>query len=537
MPRVELAGGFYNDSAVQFSAEECLNMKPAVDTYNSGKGNVKLVEHFGTEPIDSIKVTAISRIYTAYTASNKKTYTVFWGINSGDIDIINVITYNNSGADLDVAFPIGLNASRNFPDKIEVTENDSVLSILVVWENEEQKHILLFYNKTADTIAICITPQDTYFVQQTYKDTYFAFADRENGRFYISDNNAFDPLNCINALDFGTLESNPDKVNGIASIGNELVVFGDSSMEFFYNSGNVDFPFERNSGASQDIGLRARYSIQRIRNKLYFLGSDGSNDGTIYALNGYTLEPVSNNIGIGSRDLPAFSVTYPDSYSYYDGKHAIYVLYEGKYSLEGVYSIKYALDIDTGLWSIVSLVGQAGELIGTPTLSVVELFDPEELDTRSQLVSIGKDYAPVSGEPENQIIGVLGFSREIKVYEDLLTLEGIATYSSSPTRRRSLKHLSIENRDVVYKSFELDIQKAVSDIADPDPTISISMSKDGGMTYGTPKVVRIGGTNAQQRIRIKRLGRGRDVVFKIESNSPVQQEWFTAYLEYEVLDD
>jgi hypothetical protein len=104
-------------------------------------------------------------------------------------------------------------------------------------------------------------------------------------------------------------------------------------------------------------------------------------------------------------------------------------------------------------------------------------------------------------------------------------------------RTRTLQHLSIENRDVLYKSFELDIQKGVANVDDPDPTISISMSKDGGMTYGTAKVVRIGGTNTKQRIRIKRLGRGRDIVFKIESSSPVQQEWFTAYVEYEVLND
>jgi len=537
MPRVELAGGVNGDSATQFSAEECINMRPIIDTYNSGKGNVKLVEHFGTIPIGGLNVKSYERLYWAYTSSTRETFAFLWAVNNVASEFITVVRYDENG--VQTTFKLGTISTNGYPDKIEVIDNGTVLSILVIWETTTQYHELYFYNFATESLDLCTTPSGTWFVQQTYKDTYFAYADRKNGRFYISDNNASNPLAAINPLDFGTLESNPDKVNGIAAIGNELAVFGDNSIEFFYNSGNVDFPFERNSGVSQDIGLKGRYSIQRIRNKLYFLGADGSSEGTVFVLNGYIPEPLSNQIGSSNSLNIPFDVFLPDSYSYYDGKHATYILYKGDYSVNeaNYYTIKYAYDVDTGLWSTISLINNSGEYIGTPSVSVVPYFSSQIQVGVQELISIGKDF--IYGSGSEATIGVLSTSRSLKESQDTVTEAEPTTANYLPIlpRLRTLKHMVVENRDVLYKSFELDIQKDVANVDDADPTISISMSKDGGMTFGTPKVVRIGGTNAQQRIRIKRLGRGRDVVFKIESSSPVQQEWFTAYLEYEVLDD
>lgn len=47
MPRVELVGGFYEDSALQFSAQNCINMYPEYSTVDSGKGSGKLKDVHG----------------------------------------------------------------------------------------------------------------------------------------------------------------------------------------------------------------------------------------------------------------------------------------------------------------------------------------------------------------------------------------------------------------------------------------------------------------------------------------------------------
>ena len=42
MPRVELTGGFGEDSALQFNTEDSVNMYPVVNTVDGGKGSIKL---------------------------------------------------------------------------------------------------------------------------------------------------------------------------------------------------------------------------------------------------------------------------------------------------------------------------------------------------------------------------------------------------------------------------------------------------------------------------------------------------------------
>ena len=101
-----------------------------------------------------------------------------------------------------------------------------------------------------------------------------------------------------------------------------------------------------------------------------------------------------------------------------------------------------------------------------------------------------------------------------------------------------MQHITNENKVIIYSMFELDMQKGVGNVDDPSPDIKVYMSKDGGQTFGNPKLISIGEENSfKRRVRTRRLGRARDAVFKIESNAPVQQEWFNAYITYEALRD
>jgi hypothetical protein len=58
------------------------------------------------------------------------------------------------------------------------------------------------------------------------------------------------------------------------------------------------------------------------------------------------------------------------------------------------------------------------------------------------------------------------------------------------------------------------------------------------MNYGNPITMTMGASgDYKQRARVDMLGTSRDTVFKLESTSPVQQEWFTAYIDYEVMSE
>lgn len=67
-----------------------------------------------------------------------------------------------------------------------------------------------------------------------------------------------------------------------------------------------------------------------------------------------------------------------------------------------------------------------------------------------------------------------------------------------------------------------------------DRKVQICYSKDGGYTWTNWREYSLGELGEyQRRIRIKRLGRGRQWVFKIRVSSPVKRDLFgaVAYIE------
>jgi hypothetical protein len=525
MPRIELAGGFGQDSALQFNAENSANMYPMLYNTDGGKGRIKLKYSAGMVEFAS-RDHAYSNpnfhglLGTHVTSSGRLFYMVYNG--SGPTFPYLVSLYEVTGEDT-----IELRGGVSFADKplnTRMADNGVVISIVTTLEDSSSS-IGHFYTLATDVLADITDPDypDTVF-DVTYKDTYFIWLDADSNRFYMSDSQASDVASCVNALDFGTVESNPDVLTAVKPIGNEIAIFGTETIEFFYNSGNVDFPFERNSGVTQEVGTRSKLSIQKLNNVIVFIGTNKDGFGVVYLLDGYTPKRISTH-SIERKILESGEIEGIYSYAYQDEGNYFYTIVIPDLVIlsdeELPFTPAYQYNLSTGLWNELLFSNAGNEQF------VIPLYHEFAFD--KNLVFAETD----SGTGTKYIDCV---ALENGVYKNLARFD-TALSPVSVYRYRTITHLSRENRDVVYKSFELDIQKDVANGDDADPTISISMSKDGGMIYGTPKVVRIGGTNAQQRVRIKRLGRGRDVVFKIESNSPVQQEWFTAYLEYEVLDD
>ena len=106
------------------------------------------------------------------------------------------------------------------------------------------------------------------------KSTHIVFMDKylisndlatgEEGKVKYSDVN--DPL-VWNALSFFETERKPDGVTAIGTVGNQLVVFGPRSIEFFYNDGVT--PFRRFDGGESNIGTSAPHSVQYAENMFW----------------------------------------------------------------------------------------------------------------------------------------------------------------------------------------------------------------------------------------------------------------------------
>lgn len=91
------------------------------------------------------------------------------------------------------------------------------------------------------------------------------------------------------ALDFASPESDPDKVVAVVCDHRLAMMFGTKTIEFWINTGAVDFPFVRQTGAIVQRGTCAKGSVVQGDNVVFFLGDDR----VFYMLQGFTAIPIS----------------------------------------------------------------------------------------------------------------------------------------------------------------------------------------------------------------------------------------------------
>ena len=520
MPKVPLAGGFYEDSALQFDTQRCVNMFPVGTEVDNGKSTAKLkntpgIKIFSTEAVKAggdmvvygMHVTSEGRLFAASIVDNYGTFRFVlseWLVDGSKVD--------RGG--------IAMSGSPDV-ETVKIADNGTVINFVTGYES-------YFYNLDTDTLTEITDPDYPASVfDVAYKDTYFVWLDSDTNRFYISSSNATDPTDCINALDFGTVESNPDDLAGIIGIGNEVAIFGTRTIEFFYNSGNVDFPFSRNSGVTQEIGTTSIRSISKINNEVYFLGNNDAGYGIVYRMNGYQPQRISTHaIEIQLRksddlsDVIAF--TYQDEGSYF-------------YCLSVIDIDKtFCYDSSSGLWH------ERLQLDGVNEVRYPVIY---------QAFAFNKNIIANNETPTDELGNGLQVLYEFdnNYYKDDV-LTGIIDGPSPPfppvydsidiQRQRILPHFTQENKNLQYNYFEMDIQKGVGNVDDTDPEVTLNISRDGGMTYGNDIVMKMGAASAYMgRVREDMLGIARDAVFKITSDAPVRQEWFTAYIDFEVMNE
>lgn len=106
----------------------------------------------------------------------------------------------------------------------------------------------------------------------TYQNGYGIICVPETGRFYLSGINDF---TVWDALDFATAEAAPDNAVAVLADHEDLLVFGEKTIEPYVDTGNVDFPYERRSGAMLEIGCGAGHSPAKGENIFFWLDDHG----------------------------------------------------------------------------------------------------------------------------------------------------------------------------------------------------------------------------------------------------------------------
>jgi len=114
-------------------------------------------------------------------------------------------------------------------------------------------------------------------------------------------------------------------------------------VEVWYDAGLADFPLSRIQGAFNEVGCVAPYSVAKLDNTLFWLGTDARGQGIVYRANGYQAVRVSTH-AIEYAIAQYGNISDALAYTYQQEGHAFYVLNFPSANATWVY------DVSTQAW-------------------------------------------------------------------------------------------------------------------------------------------------------------------------------------------
>jgi hypothetical protein len=195
------------------------------------------------------------------------------------------------------------------------------------------------YSSSTGVFAAINDPDFAGAVSVGFIDGYFVFTQPDSQVFWVTTlyGTGIDPL------DFASAEGSPDGLVSMIVDHREVWLFGTNSVEVWYDAGNTDFPLARIQGAFNEIGCAATYSVAKLDNGIFWLGSDARGNGIVYRSQGYTGVRVSTNaVEFAIQNYAVISDAV--AYTYQQEGHTFYVLTFPSADATWVY------DASTDLW-------------------------------------------------------------------------------------------------------------------------------------------------------------------------------------------
>lgn len=332
--------------------------------------------------------------------------------------------------------------------------------------------------------------------QIDFADTYLIAFNPANGVFGISGNN---DAAAWDALDFGSAEGSPDKNKALIVNYRELWLFGDQSGEIFTDSGAADFPWERFQGGFIEKGIAAPYTLKKLDNSVFMLGSDINGAGVVYRSEGFNMVRISTH-AIEFALSTYSTIEDAIAWTYQQDGHSFYVL---SFPAAGK---TWAYDVSAGGWH-----ERAGFEDGEFTRY------PATWHIYTEGKHIVGDYA--SG----------------KLYE---LSQSAYDYDGKPLKwLRSWRGTENEEKYVNYARLEVsaEVGHGLNGLVQgADPQCVIRYSQNGGRNWSneiTRALGQIGQFNA--RVSVARLPRARNMVFEISGTDPVKTALCGAFVDAE----
>jgi hypothetical protein len=348
------------------------------------------------------------------------------------------------------------------------------------------------YNEVTNVFAQITDPDFTGAVTVGYLDGYFVYNEPNSQKVWVTqllDGTSVDPL------DFASAEGSPDGLVGLIVDHREAWLFGTDSVEVWYDSGAADFPLQRIQGAFNEIGCVSAYTIAKMDNGLFWLGTDARGQGIVYRANGYTGVRISTH-AIEYAIAQYGNISDAIAYTYQQEGHAFYVLTFPSGNATWVY------DVATQAWH---------ERAGWNT--AIGEFTRHRSNCQC---NFGGNT--VVGDYENGNI----YTLDLNVYADNGGIQKwLRSWRALPTGQNNLKRTA-------QHSLQLDCESGTGLITGQgsDPEIMLRGSDDGGHTWSNEHLSKMGKIGEYyRRVFWRRLGmtlKLRDRVYEVSMTDPVK---------------
>jgi Phage stabilisation protein len=285
----------------------------------------------------------------------------------------------------------------------------------------------------------------------------------------------------------------PDNLVSLIVDHREVWLFGTQSVEVWYDAGLEGFPLARIQGAVNELGCAATFSVAKLDNSLFWLGSDARGQGIVYRANGYSGQRISTHAveyAIQSYDVISDAVAF----TYQQDGHSFYVLTFPTAEKTWVY------DVATQAWH-----ERAG-------------FANGKFIRHRANCQMFFNNTNVVGDYQNNKI----YAYDLDVYaDDNQPQKWLRSWRALNTNQNNLKRTA-------QHSLQVDCQTGVglNDGQGSDPKIMLRWSDDGGHSWSNEHWASVGKIGVYgYRAFWRRLGmttKLRDRVYELSGTDPVK---------------
>jgi hypothetical protein len=355
----------------------------------------------------------------------------------------------------------------------------------------------------------------------TFLNGYFIFNEPNSQRYWVTelyDGTTLEGTSVANA------EGSPDGIVSLIADHNELWIFGGNSVEVWYDAGlpPPGVPFQRITGAFNEIGCAATYSIAKLDNSLFWLGADARGQGIVYRANGYTGARVSTH-AIEYAIAQYGTISDAIAYTYQQEGHAFYVLIFPTANATWVYDASTQAWHERASWendgfirhrSNCRAVFNSEVLVGDFANANIYSFD---LDVYSDNGSVQKWIRSWRALPT-------GENNLKRTAQHSMQLDCEVGFTLPPVGQPVF--LTTEDEEIlITESFDSLIDE-VGILINPQPEVLLRWSDDGGHTWSNYHSKGMGTTGQTgKRVLWRRLGmtlKLRDRVYEVSGTDPVK---------------